>query len=66
MGKGSKRRPMNISLELYAQNWDDAFGKKDVCAGCGVEDNDFVVIKGLKACPDCAAEHKRFETLFQA
>lgn len=28
MGKGSKRRPMNITSEQFAANWDSIFGVK--------------------------------------
>ena len=28
-GKGDKRRPMTVQQELFASNWDKAFGKKD-------------------------------------
>lgn len=27
-GKGDKRRPMNIQYDLFENNWDRAFGKK--------------------------------------
>ena len=29
MSKGSKQRPMNVSQEKFADNWDKAFGHKD-------------------------------------
>lgn len=29
MGKGSKRRPMKITSEQYAENYDKIFGKKE-------------------------------------
>ena len=28
-GKGDKRRPMTVQQELFASNWDKAFGKKE-------------------------------------
>ena len=28
-GKGDKRRPMTVQQELFADNWERAFGEKD-------------------------------------
>lgn len=54
MGKGSKRRPMNISEDQYTENYERAFGRRkeiNDCIRCGrpmKRDEDF--------CSRCASE----------
>lgn len=58
MGKGSKRRPLQIPQDTFDANWDKAFPKKVRCPNCGVENRchaTAIIPVGYEvACDECA------------
>ena len=52
MGKGDKRRPMNISKEEYSDNWDRIFKKKSANLSFSEENSKFKTSVGVLFHPE--------------